>query len=119
MTDHPTQDEIFAIVAKKVAEQKEIEVSEIALDSKFEDLGVDSLDAMEILFELEDELDLDIPDQAARAMRTVADVVDGLGKLARGEEIEVPDTPVAATSDGDDETSSDRAGAGPEAAAGG
>ncbi len=118
MTDHLTQEEIFAIVAKKVAEQKEIEVSEIALDSKFEDLEVDSLDAMEILFELEDALDLDSPDQAARAMRTVADVVDGLGKLARGEEIELPDPPVAETTDGDDGPN-DRADAGPEAAAGG
>ena len=93
MTEHKTQEEIFAIVAEKIADQKEIEVEKISLDSKFEDLEVDSLDAMEILFELEEELDLDIPDMAARSMRTVDDVVDGLGKLIRGEEIELPEMP--------------------------
>jgi acyl carrier protein len=112
MTDHPTQEEIFAVVAEKVAAQKEIEVEDIALDSKFEDLGVDSLDAMEILFELEEALDLDIPDHAARAMRAVSDVVDGLGKLARGEEIELPEPPAVVEHVPDQS-------AGPGAAAGG
>jgi acyl carrier protein len=96
MTDHPTEEQIFAIVAEKVAAQKSIEVDVISMDSKFEDLGVDSLDAMEVLFELEEELDLDIPDTAARSMRTVSDVVEGLGKLARGEEIVLPDPPPVA-----------------------
>ena len=117
MTDHPTQEEIFAIVAEKVAEQKELEVGDIALDSKFEDLGVDSLDAMEVLFELEEALDLDIPDHAARAMRTVHDVVDGLGKLARGEEIALPDPPPV-TQEGSS-SSDESEGVGPGAAAGG
>lgn len=114
MTEHKTNEEIFAIVAEKVAEQKDIEVDEISLDSKFEDLEVDSLDAMEILFELEEELDVDIPDTAARSMRTVNDVVDGLGKLVRGEEIVLPDPPADAASD----ESSD-AGDPPAAATGG
>ena len=99
---HPTEEELFAKVAEKVAEQKGIEAAEISMDSRFEDLEVDSLDAMEILFELEDDLDLDIPDTAARAMRTVSDVVDGLGKLARGEEIVLPDPPAPAESDAAD-----------------
>lgn len=100
MTDPLTQDELFAKVAAHVASQKSVEVEEIALDSKFEDLGVDSLDAMEILFELEEELDLDIPDTAARSMRTVRDVVDGLGKLSRGEAIELPEDPPSAAAEG-------------------
>lgn len=95
----PTRDELFAKVAAAVAEQKNLEVSEIQLDSKFDDLGVDSLDAMEILFELEEQLDLDVPDRAAHAMRTVEDVVDGLDKLARGEEIVLPDPPAAESED--------------------
>ena len=102
MTEHKTQEEIFAIVAEKIAAQKEIEADTISLDSKFEDLEVDSLDAMEILFELEEELDLDIPDMAARAMRTVDDVVDGLGKLIRGEEIELPELPEMSTEAADE-----------------
>jgi acyl carrier protein len=123
MTDHPSEEQILAIVIEKVAEQKSIDASEISIDSKFEDLEVDSLDAMEILFELEEELDVDIPDTAARSMRTMSDVVEGLGKLVRGEEIVLPDPPPVADEAGgdptgveEDETSS---GASPGAAAGG
>ena len=101
MTNPPTEEELFTKVAAAVAEQKSIDASDISLDSKFEELGVDSLDAMEILFELEEDLDLDIPDQAARAMRTVRDVVEGLGKMVRGEEIVLPDPPAAAPSASD------------------
>ena len=96
MSEALTEDQILEKVAAAVAEQKEIDPSGITMDTKFEDLGVDSLDAMEILFELEEDLDLDIPDTAARAMRTIGDVVDGLGKLMRGEEIVLPEPPPAA-----------------------
>ena len=100
MNQNPPLNEFFREWTRYL-EQKGIEASEISLDSKFEDLGVDSLDAMEILFELEEELDLDIPDQAARAMRTVSDVVEGLGKMVRGEEIVLPEPPAAESGDGD------------------
>jgi acyl carrier protein len=127
MTDHPSEEQILAIVIEKVAEQKSIDASEISIDSKFEDLGVDSLDAMEILFELEEELDVDIPDTAARSMRTMSDVVEGLGKLVRGEEIVLPDPPpVADEAVGDPagdpagvEEEESSSGASPGAAAGG
>ncbi|MCA8956093.1 MAG: acyl carrier protein [Planctomycetes bacterium] len=97
MTDHtkpdPTEQELFEKVAAALGEAKGIDPAEITLDSKFEQLGVDSLDAMELLFELEEQLDVDIPDAAARQMRTVRDVVVGLGKLIRGEPIELPESP--------------------------
>jgi len=78
-------------VIEAIADQKEHPREMITADSKFEDLGVDSLDAMEILFKLEEELDVDIPNDAARAMRTVGQVVEGLQKLLAGEEIVLPD----------------------------
>lgn len=123
MTDHPGAQELFEKVAARVAAQKNIDAATISPDSRFEDLGVDSLDAMEILFELEEEFDLNIPDRAARAMRTVHDVVDGLGKLIRGEEIVLPEPPAAAA--GGDAGSAHRsagdggAASGPGAAVGG
>ena len=98
----PTQEEIFEKVAAAIAEQKDIDPGEVTMDATFESLGVDSLDGMEALFELEEALDVDVPDQAARSLLTpqtsVREVVEGLGKLVRGEEIEVPEPPADAAS---------------------
>lgn len=59
-----------------VAKQLRMEVSEIADDAAIvEDLGADSLDIVEMLMTLEDELDIIIPDDAT-GLRTVKDVAD-------------------------------------------
>lgn len=49
---------------------------EAKLDSKFhEDLGADSLDEVEIIMELEDEFEMEIPDLEAEKLKTPADVI--------------------------------------------
>jgi len=49
---------------------------EVKLSDHFEeDLGGDSLDAIEIIMELEDEFDIEIPDKEAEKLKTVADIV--------------------------------------------
>lgn len=89
------RDAVAQKVIETIAEQKGLPESAITLKSNFEELGVDSLDAAEILFEMEDHFDTDIPDGPARAMRTVRQVVDGLVTLLSGEEIEVPEPPAS------------------------
>ena len=61
---------------------------DITIDSTFEELGVDSLSAIEILFEVEEEFEIDIPGDGARSIRTVRDVVEGVEKLLRGETVD-------------------------------
>ncbi len=59
-----------------IAKQLRMEVSDIADDAAIvEDLGADSLDIVEMLMTLEDELDIIIPDDAT-GLRTVKDVAD-------------------------------------------
>lgn len=77
---NPSQEMVDRVI-NVIAKQKEVPPDSITLTSKFEDLNVDSLDATEILFELEDELDIDIPNDQAREMRDVGQVVEGLEKL--------------------------------------
>lgn len=89
---------VFAKVAEAISKQSGHPADRVKLDSKFEDLGIDSLDATEILFELEDELDVDIPNDEARGMQDVKQVVDGLCKLLRGETLETA-SPASATDD--------------------
>ncbi len=54
---------------------------EVTLDSTFEDLGIDSLDVISLVFELEQEFNIEIPDEEARSIRGVRQVVDGVSRL--------------------------------------
>lgn len=96
MTDTPehTFEELAQHVIQAIAEVKEIPLDTVKLDSTFEELGVDSLDAMEMLFLMEEKLDVSMPDTAVRAMRNVRQVVEALDKLLKGEELEIPEPPV-------------------------
>ena len=59
-----------------VAEQLDCDIAQIKEDSKFiEDLGADSLDVVELVMALEEEFDIEIPDEAAEKILTVADAL--------------------------------------------
>jgi len=63
-------------VKEVVAEQLGVNIDEIKEDSKFvEDLGADSLDVVELVMALEEKFDIEIPDEAAESITTVADAV--------------------------------------------
>jgi acyl carrier protein len=53
----------------------------VTIDSTFEDLKIDSLDGINILFELEGEFDVDIPDDEAKRIRSVREMVVGIETL--------------------------------------
>jgi len=59
-----------------IVEQLGVEESEIKMESSFvDDLGADSLDIVELVMALEEEFDLEIPDEDAEKIRTVGDAV--------------------------------------------
>ena len=59
-----------------IADKLSISEDEITMDSAFlEDLNADSLDIVELIMALEDELDMEIPDEDAENFVTVGDVV--------------------------------------------
>jgi acyl carrier protein len=74
-------DEIAQKVLAVIAQIKRLPAESVALDSSFEQLGIDSLDGMNILFELENEFDINIPDEQARSIRSVREMVEGVKKL--------------------------------------
>ncbi|SFP06433.1 acyl carrier protein [Salibacterium halotolerans] len=64
-------------VKKIVAERLDVEESDITREAAFkDDLGADSLDVVELVMELEDEFDLEISDEEAEKIVSVADVVN-------------------------------------------
>ena len=61
------------------AKQLELDVEEITPDSTFESLGIDSLDIVEMIMDLESELgiELDMEDQKITTFRELADFIEG------------------------------------------
>ena len=69
-----------------VSEQLGVEKDQIKLDTSFiNDLGADSLDTVELVMELEEEFDINIPDDAAEKIQTVGEAVSHIEK-AQGDE---------------------------------
>ena len=63
-------------VKEVVIEQLDCDPAEVKEDSKFiEDLGADSLDVVELVMALEEKFDIEIPDEDAKKILTVADAI--------------------------------------------
>jgi acyl carrier protein len=74
-------EELIQRVLKVIATSKRIPLETVTVDSEFQALGIDSMDAVEILFALENEFDITIPDEEARAVRSIRDMCAGVERL--------------------------------------
>jgi acyl carrier protein len=74
-------DDMTERVLKVIATSKRIPLEQVTIDSDFLQLGIDSMDAVEILFALENEFDISIPDDEVRHVRNVRQMVEGAEKL--------------------------------------
>ncbi len=71
----------FEKVKALIAKELSIDENKITIDSKLsEDLGADSLDAVELIMAIEDEFNVQVSDEAAQNIRKVSDIVDYLEK---------------------------------------
>jgi acyl carrier protein len=68
-------------VLEIIAQQKRVPVENVTIDSTFDELGLDSLDAVNILFELESAFDINISDDKARQIKSVREMVEGVKTL--------------------------------------
>jgi acyl carrier protein len=83
-------DELAEKVITILSAVKHIPREQIKLESSLVDLGFDSLDTISMLFELETAFNVSIPDENARSIRYVHEIVDGVRALQAA-------TPPAAT----------------------
>jgi acyl carrier protein len=74
-------DELIARVIGVIAKTQHIPPESVTIDKTFEELKIDSLDGMNILFEVENEFDVSVPDDQVPAIRSVRDMVEGIEKL--------------------------------------
>ena len=84
---NPTHDiKLFAgrsnpALAQEIADYLGIDKEKITMDSRLaEDLGADSLDAVELIMTLEDEFGIEVDDEAATKIKKVSDIVEFLEK---------------------------------------
>jgi acyl carrier protein len=70
-------DDLFEKMKKLIADRLEIDESKITPDSSFrQDLGADSLDTYELVYAIEEELGITIPDEKANEFNTVRDALE-------------------------------------------
>ncbi len=74
-------DEMIGRVISCVAKTQKLPPETITIDSKFEDLGIDSLDGVNILYALETEFNVSIPDEGVLGIKSVREAVEQLDKL--------------------------------------
>lgn len=73
MPDELTQ-EVIAVIAR----EQRLPAESISADATFEELKIDSLDGVNIVFALEEKYNLTIPDDVAREMKSVRQVIEAL-----------------------------------------
>ena len=73
-------------VIRVFADFKKVPVEEITMDTSFEELGFDSLDGLNLVFELEEEFGMTIPDDRVAEMRGVRQAVEGIEALLEAKE---------------------------------
>lgn len=87
MSDRSVEERVIRVFA----DFKKVPREEITLDTTFEELGFDSLDGLNLVFELEEEFDLTIPDDRVGDMKGVRQAVEGIEALleAKSEGVDV------------------------------
>ena len=64
-----------------IAKSKSIPADSISLANTFDELNIDSLDKINISFEVEEAFNIEIPDEALGSIKTVGDMVEGVTRL--------------------------------------
>jgi len=76
-----TTNDLGTQVIRVIAQTQRIPAESITLDSTFEQLKIDSLDGINIVFALENEFGINIPDEGVQNLRSVRETVEGVRKL--------------------------------------
>jgi acyl carrier protein len=78
--------ELAARAIQVIAKTQHLPPESITLDQTFAELKFDSLDGMNIMFAIENEFDISIPDEQAVQIKSVREMVEGIEKLVAAKE---------------------------------
>lgn len=79
MTDQSIQERVLKVIATS----KRIPLESVHPDSSFESLNIDSLDRLNILFDLESEFDIEINDEDAKQVQNIHQMIEGITQLVQ------------------------------------
>jgi acyl carrier protein len=74
-------DQLTQRVLSVIANTQRISPEKVTIERSFQELGIDSMDGINILFALENEFDVTIPDEQAKQIHSIQEMVDGVRKL--------------------------------------
>jgi acyl carrier protein len=77
----PAGDDLTRRILRIVAETQRKDPSQVTIDSSFEELGIDSMDGVNIIFALENEFNVNVPDDEVKNIRSIRDMVEGVRRL--------------------------------------
>ncbi len=77
MPEETVQERALRVIATK----QRLPLEAVKPESTFEELGIDSLDRLNILFDLEGEFDIEINDEEAKQVTNMQQMIDGIQKL--------------------------------------
>ena len=77
MSAETTADRVIRVIART----KKVPAEELTPATRFEDLTMDSLDALNMIFELEEEFDISIPNEDAVRMKSVGEAIAGVERF--------------------------------------
>ena len=74
-------DQLTQRVLSVIAATQRISPESVTIDKSFQELGIDSMDGINILFAMENEFDITIPDEQAKQIHSIREMVQGIEKL--------------------------------------
>ena len=77
-------DDIQTRCIELIAKSKNLPPSTVSMDSTFDELQIDSLDKINLSFEVEEMFAIQIPDDSLNSLKTVGDIVRGVERLRAG-----------------------------------
>jgi len=81
MSEPAETEDLDAHVIRVIAKTQRIPPESISPDSTFEELKIDSLDGINIVFALENDFGINIPDEGVQSLHSVRETIDGVRKL--------------------------------------
>ena len=75
-----TREDVFTAIAEVVSDRTDTAREEVKEESTFRDLGVDSLDTVEMIMDFENAFDIKIPDEEAEKITTVGEAIEHIEK---------------------------------------
>jgi acyl carrier protein len=73
-------DEVFEKIKDLIVTKKGVEAEKVNIDCSFEELGMDSLDAVELVADMEEIFNVNIPNTDLQNFKTIRQAVEGLQK---------------------------------------